>query len=147
MFRGSTVHCVSTGNPVKSFGLSAQDLQEDFDPAAYDETMQGVFGEEYYAGAGEGEEQPVFSDLEEELNGETHVHHNARTCITHVRTHVHAHLHMHRESASQAHTHTYTHTEGVIQMCLAPPEDCQAWMEDDGGDMDFNVSRLSSSRP
>ncbi len=58
-----------TGNPVKSFGLSAKDLEEDFDPASYDKTMMGVFNEEYYAGAGEGEEKPVFSDLEEELNG------------------------------------------------------------------------------
>lgn len=56
-----------TGNPVKSFGLNAEDLQEDFDPASYDATMCSVFGAEYYA---EGEEEkPVFSDMEEELFG------------------------------------------------------------------------------
>ena len=54
---------------MKSFGLSARDLQEDFDPDVYDETMREVFGEDYYAGAEDEEGKPVFSDLEDELNG------------------------------------------------------------------------------
>lgn len=56
--------CWTAGNPVDSFGLKAEDLEEDFDPNTYDKTMQNVFNEEYYEGAEE--EKPEFSDLEEE---------------------------------------------------------------------------------
>lgn len=60
-----------TGNPVESFGLSVEDIQTDFDPETYDETMKKVFSEDYYEEEGEEEEtKPVFSDLEGEDEGE-----------------------------------------------------------------------------
>jgi hypothetical protein len=59
------------GNPVESFGLSKEDIQADFDPETYDETMKKVFNDDYYE-EGEGE-KPVFSDLEAEKEGKMFV--------------------------------------------------------------------------
>lgn len=55
-----------TGNPVESLGLTLDDIEEDFDPKEYDARMTSLFSEEYYAAGEEGEEKPVFSDMEEE---------------------------------------------------------------------------------
>jgi len=52
---------------VESFGLSAKDIQEDFDPDTYDAVMSRVFGDQYYEE--EDEEKPQFSDLEDEMAG------------------------------------------------------------------------------
>ncbi len=49
---------------MESFGLSTEDLQEDFDPASYDAAMGKVFDAEYYECQGGDEGKPVFSDLE-----------------------------------------------------------------------------------
>lgn len=55
---------------MESFGLTAEDIQADFDPEAYDRAMEKVFDASYYA---EGEEEkPQFSDLgegEDEMEG------------------------------------------------------------------------------
>lgn len=48
-----------------------EDIQADFDPESYDETMKKVFNEDYYEEEEGGEEaKPVFSDLEEGEEGE-----------------------------------------------------------------------------
>ena len=53
------------GNTVESFGLSAEDLEGDFDPEDYDGVMQKVFSKDYYDHGEEVEdEKPQFSDLE-----------------------------------------------------------------------------------
>ena len=60
-----------TGNP--NVGFSEVDLEGDFDPASYDQTMARAFDDEYYVmeeeeeGVEEGEEEgkPVFSDDED----------------------------------------------------------------------------------
>ena len=59
-----------TGNP--NVGFSEVDLEGDFDPASYDQTMGRAFDDEYYVmeeegGVEEGEEEgkPVFSDDED----------------------------------------------------------------------------------
>ena len=63
-----------TGNP--NVGFSALDLEGDFDPASYDQTMARAFDDDYYlmeeeegaedrGGEGGDEGKPVFSDDEE----------------------------------------------------------------------------------
>lgn len=55
---------------MSSLALSGEDMQADFDPEQYDETMKRMFDEDYYEEEGEEEEEkPVFSD-DEELEGE-----------------------------------------------------------------------------
>ncbi|XP_076267735.1 protein KRI1 homolog [Rhynchophorus ferrugineus] len=53
-----------TGNT--DVGFLENDLEEDFDPNAYDKRMQSLFNESFYEGPEE-EQKPVFPDIDEEL--------------------------------------------------------------------------------
>lgn len=37
-----------TGNSIESLGSLTQELDEDFDPESYDQSMEALFGREYY---------------------------------------------------------------------------------------------------
>ena len=51
-----------TGNSVESLGSLTHELDEDFDPQSYDQSMEALFGTEYYEGEEESKPEVTWED-------------------------------------------------------------------------------------